>query len=85
VNSKEVRNSLFGRLGITRNEWVVRDFDVLGVLAQPPYSVERIGRYTTLCEVMATFAPMPVFQFQDEALMRLSPFPARMEICDFYP
>lgn len=85
VNLEEVRDSLFGRLGVTRNEWVVRDYDVLGVLAQPPYSVESIGQYTTLSEVMDTFAPMPVFQFQGGALMRLRPSPARVEICDFYP
>lgn len=85
VELEEVRESLFGRLGLVANEWVVRDYDVLGVLAQPPYGVENFGQHTTLSEIVETFSPAPIFQFQGGVLMQLSPVLSRVKVDDLYP
>lgn len=85
VGLGEVRESLFSRLDVVRNEWVVRDYDVLGILAQPPYGVETVGKFTTPAQIIESFSPKPIFQFQGSVLVQLSPERMQVDIGDLYP
>jgi len=67
----EVRNSLYGRTSDGRNEWVLRDYEVLGVLLQPPYEVRAVGEYATSKEILDAFADQPLYTLRREGLLRV--------------
>jgi hypothetical protein len=53
---EEVVQSLEGRSAIDCNEWVMRDYDVLGVLFQPPFTISSRKQFATPKEIAAVFA-----------------------------
>jgi len=55
------------------NEWVVRDYEVLGIFAHPPGRAnDRIFRVQDLCEI---FPGRPIFSFKDGSIYRCYPGP----------
>jgi hypothetical protein len=61
---REVIDSLDMRDPLDCNEWVMRDYDVLGVLVQPPFSVRGFGQCASWKEIATAFRAERLFTIQ---------------------
>ena len=75
----ELRSTITGRTGY--NNWLVKDYEILGILALPPYEVvkiagkDRMTCHTGIDQVSSEFHNLPIytiadgqyFEFQDRA------------------
>lgn len=64
--------SLQGRSVHSCNEWVMRDYEVLGVLVQPPFSVRVLGDTATRCEIVTAFPDQRLFTIMKDGLFEVS-------------
>jgi hypothetical protein len=58
------------------NEWVVRDYVVLGIFAHPPCIVDEAtgqSRHIRFQELLDLFSGQPIFSFKDGLIYRLGP------------
>jgi hypothetical protein len=63
---------------ISHNEWVVRDYVVLGIFAYPPCLADEVAgqtRQIRIRELLELFPEQPIFSFRDRAIHRLWPRP----------
>jgi hypothetical protein len=57
----------------SHNEWVVKDYVVLGMFAHPPYIAG--DRYVKLQDLLNDFPDQPIFSFKDGSIYRCFPEP----------
>jgi hypothetical protein len=69
---EEVVRSLKDRSTIDCNEWVMRDYDVLGLLLQQPLSARGFGQFATQKEIATVFAGWPWFTIRQDGLYELT-------------
>lgn len=68
----EVVDSLNTRSIFDCNEWVVRDYHVIGVLIQRPFSVRALGEYANPQELISAFGNKPLFTLTRDGLYELT-------------
>jgi len=84
----EVIDSLDSRSPNDCNEWVVRDYDALGVLIQPPCSIRAFGTFATKDEIVSAFSQWPLFTITLDGLYELTPqleLASKIPISKLYP
>jgi len=71
------------------NEWIVKDYTVLGIFAHPPCIADDVAglpRRITLEELVQHFPGQPIFSFKDGSIYRLRPPPsAPIDPSEIYP
>lgn len=72
LNLEEVVRSLDERSVIDCNEWVMRDYDVLGVLFQPPFTISSRKQFAAPKEIAAAFLEWPWFTITRDGLHQLT-------------
>jgi hypothetical protein len=72
LSLEEVVQSLEERSVTDCNEWVLRDYDVLGVLFQPPFIVSTQIKFATPRDMAAVFAEWPWFTITPDGLHELT-------------
>lgn len=75
---QEVIDSLAGRSPSGPNEWVLRDYEVLGVLIQPPLSVHALGMYATWPQIVAAFPNQKFYTIEPNGLFEVDPGTTQM-------
>jgi hypothetical protein len=69
------------------NEWVVRDYEVLGLFLHPPCIVEEIAgqqRIITFRELASRFPNLPIYTFWDRAIYQVVPENRRVAHAEIY-
>jgi len=69
---REVIDSLHTRDPLDCNEWVMRDYDVLGVLVQPPFSARGFGQCASWNEIATAFSAERLFTLQPNGLYEVN-------------
>jgi hypothetical protein len=86
---EDVVRSLEDRSVVDCNEWVMRDYDVLGVLFQPPFTVSTRMQFATPREMAAAvFVEWPWFTITREGIYQLTSdfrFGRKLEAGELYP
>lgn len=90
LSIREIEGSLYQRSIQDCNEWVMMDYDVVGVLVQPPFSVRSFGDQATEDEIRTYFAHWPLYSFHNGGLYEIEVTPelkykARCDIASLYP
>lgn len=88
LSLKEIAESLEARSSNGCNEWVMRDYDCLGVLVQHPYSIRRFGECATPYEILDAFGGWPLYTiFRDNIYAVTGDWKLgdRISILDLYP
>jgi hypothetical protein len=84
----EVQWDLDGRMPDGCNEWVMRDYDVLGLLAQLPLHVHQYGTKATPDELRYAADGLPIYTFRGGVLNEVDSQLAltrAVPICELYP
>lgn len=84
----EVARSLDARRPSDCNEWVMRDYEVLGMLIQPPFSARAFGQFSSREEIVAAFSGQPLYTIKPDGLFEVSPdfqLRRRVPISELYP
>jgi hypothetical protein len=88
LNLDEVVRSLDDRSATDCNEWVIRDFDVLGILLQPPLSAREFGQVASREQIVAAFAGSPWFTIRPDGIYVVAQnfkLERKASICELYP
>lgn len=67
----QVRESILARAPGTYNEWVVKDYDVLGLLFQSPFFVHTPGNKVTAEELTTSFSGWDWYTLQSNGISRI--------------
>ncbi len=88
LSLEEVGRSLQERSATDCNEWVMRDYDVLGILLQHTFSARDFGRCASRNEITAAFAGSPWFTIKQDGLYAVAQdfkVERKVSVCELYP
>ena len=88
ISLAEVAESLESRQPDDCNEWVMRDFDCLGVLVQPPFSAREFWQFASREEILREFGSYQLYTIAHDGLYEVSRdfiLLGKVDISQLYP
>lgn len=83
----DVAHSLCGRASDGYNEWIVKDYEVIGLLVQEPWYVVAPGNATNIAELKLHFGDIDWYTLKPDGIWRLDGLTpvAKVSMDDLYP